>query len=147
MDQHTETPTEAPPEIKPPAKKSPALKIIGCGCLGLIVLGAIAGALMFTVISKALKSNAPFKDSIAAVQANAAAIEALGEPIKPGLIPSGSINVENAGGTVNFTIPVKGPKGSGTITVIGTKTGGVWNYETWQLKVVGREGVIPLAKK
>lgn len=102
---------------------------------------------MFTLIGKALKNNAPFKDSIAAVQANAEAVGALGEPIKPGLIPSGNISVENASGTVNFTIPVKGPKGSGTITVIGTKMDGVWSYETWQLKVVGREDVIPLTKE
>lgn len=102
---------------------------------------------MFTVISKALKSNDPFKDSIAAVQTNAEAVEALGEPIKPGLIPSGSISVENATGTVNFSIPVKGPKGSGRITVIGTKAGGVWSYETWQLKVTGREDLIPLSKE
>jgi len=147
MDQQTNPPIETPPATKPPATKSPALKIIGCGCLGLIVLGAITGALMVTVIGKALKSNTPYKDSITAVQTNAVAIEALGEPIKPGWMPFGNISVENNSGTVNFIIPVKGPDGSGAITVIGTKQGGVWTYQTWQLKVEGREEVIPLAKQ
>ena len=47
----------------------------------------------------------------------------------------------------NRRITVKGPKGSGRITVIGTKAGGVWSYETWQLKVTGREDLIPLSKE
>lgn len=128
-------------------KKSPVLKYIGCGCLGIVVLGAIAGAVMVVGIGKVLKSNDPYKDSVAAVQSNPAAIEALGEPIDPGFMPSGSINVQNDSGDVEFFIPVSGPKGSGTITVKGTKAGGVWSYETWHLKVEGKQEVIPLSKK
>ncbi|MFK5921364.1 MAG: cytochrome c oxidase assembly factor Coa1 family protein [Verrucomicrobiota bacterium] len=128
-------------------KKSPVLKYIGCGCLSLVVVGVIGMVVVGLGIGKALKSNAPYKDSIVAVQANQVAIEALGEPIKPGFMLSGSINVENDGGNVTFSIPVSGPKGSGTITVKGTKAGGVWSYDTWQLKVDGREEVIELGKK
>ena len=128
-------------------KKSPILKYIGCGCLGIIILGAISGALMVVGIGKALKSNDPYKDSIAAVQSNPAAIEALGEPIEPGFMPTGNINVVNDNGEVDFSISVSGPKGAGTITVSGTKAGGVWSYETWHLKVEGQENVIPLSKK
>jgi len=136
MNQETET------------KKSPVFKIIGCGCLGLVVVGAIAGVLMVTLVGKAMKSNAPFKDSMAAVQSSPAAVEVLGEPIEPGFFVTGSINVDlNESGTVSFSIPVKGPKGSGTITVIGTKTGGAWSYQTWHLKVKGQQEVIPLSKK
>ena len=127
-------------------KKSSVLKIIGCGCLGLLVLGAVIGGVMFMGIGKALKSNAPYKDSLAAVQSNAAAIEALGEPIKPGWIPTGSVSTTNGVGKVNFNIGVSGPKGKGTISVIGTKANGVWTYQTWQLKVDGQEKVIPLGK-
>ena len=137
---------EQTPHGQQEEKKSPVLKIIGCGCLGLIVLGAIIGGVMFMGIGKALKSNAPYKDSIAAVQSNAAAIEALGEPIKPGFIPTGNISTTNGKGEVNFNIGVSGPKGAGTISVIGTKTDGKWTYQTWQLKVDGQEKVIPLGK-
>jgi len=128
-------------------KKSPVLKIIGCGCLGIVVIGAIAGVLMVTLVGKVLKGNAPYKDSVAAVQTNSAAIEALGEPIKPGFMPSGSISVENDSGEVEFFIPVKGPKGSGIITVKGTKAGGGWSYEIWHLNVEGQQDVIPLSKQ
>ena len=95
----------------------------------------------------ALKSNGPYKDSIAAVQSHPAAIEALGEPIEPGWMPSGNISVENDTGKVDFSIGVSGPKGDGTIKVIGTKSNGVWTYQTWHLKVDGQEEVIPLGKQ
>ena len=103
--------------------------------------------MMVVGIGKALKSNDPYKDSIAAVQANSAAIEAIGDPIEPGFMPSGNINVVDDSGEVDFLISVSGPKGSGTITVIGTKAAGVWSYQTWHLKVAGQEEVIPLSKK
>ncbi len=128
------------------AKKSPILKIIGCGCIGLILVGTIIGIVGFTMAGKLLKNNAPYTDSIAAVQSNPAAIKALGEPIEPGWIPSGNISVENNTGKVDFSIGVSGPDGSGTIKVVGTKADGVWTYQTWHLKVDGEEKVIPLGK-
>ena len=128
-------------------KKSPVLKYIGCGCLGLIVVAVIGGALMVMGFGKAMKSNAPYKDSMVAVQGNAVAIEALGEPIKAGFMPSGNISINNGVGEVSLTIPVSGPKGAGTITVKGSRLDGVWSYDTWQLKVDGQQEVIPLANK
>lgn len=85
----------------------------------------------------AIKSSAPYKDSIATVEKNSSAVEALGQPIEPGLFISGKINISNGKGTANMSIPVKGPKGSGTIQVEGTKASGSdqWNYTTWQLNL------------
>lgn len=125
---------------QPPAGKSSGGKIaaiIGCGCLGLILIGVAVGGLIFWGAGKALKSNAPYTDSIAAVQSNPAAAAALGSPIKPGFFPSGSININNGEGTVDFTIPVSGPEAKGSIRVVGAKPAGseTWIYETWQLEV------------
>ncbi len=126
--------------------------LLGCGCGGiLLAVGAVVAFLVFGIggiggLGAALKSNAPYTDSVTAVQSNAAAIEALGEPIEPGWMPSGNISVENNTGKVDFSIGVSGPKGTGTIKVIGTKANGVWTYQTWHLKVDGQEKVIPLGK-
>lgn len=126
-------------------KKTPVGKIIGCGCVALVLLGLLAGAGIFFGVTKILKSNAPYNDSIAAVQANPAAVAALGEPIKPGLIPTGNISINNGDGTVDFAIPVSGPKGSGKVHVEGTKkNGGPWIYQVWELKVEGAPEPIPL---
>lgn len=92
------------------------------------------------------KSAQPYKDSIAAVEKSQAAKEALGEPIKPGFMPSGNISVENDTGTVDYSIPVSGPNGKGTIKVQGTKSGGTWNYDVWELRVDGDPNPIPLGQ-
>ena len=136
--------------IEQPGKSSTGkiIGLIGCGCLGLIIIGVVVGGGIFYGVGKALKSNDPYRDSIAAVETNSDAIAALGEPIEPGFIPSGNINVNNGVGDVDFSIPVSGPKGSGTIHVKGTKASGSapWVYEVWELTVEGKPDPILLSK-
>ena len=136
--------------IEQPGKSSTGkiIGLIGCGCLGLILIGILIGGGIFYGVGKALKSNDPYRDSIAAVGTNPDAIAALGEPIEPGFFPSGSINSNNGVGDVDFSIPVSGPKGSGTIRVKGTKASGSapWVYEVWDLTVEGGSQPIPLSK-
>ena len=120
---------------------------IGCGCGALILIGLAVVALIFWGVTKAIKSNAPYPDSITALQGNQAAIDALGSPIEPGFFPSGSINLNNGEGTVDFSIPVYGPNGEGTVRVVGTKPARseVWIYDTWQLDIEGADS-IPLGQ-
>ena len=135
--------SDAPPL---PEQKANVGKIIGCGCAALLLLAIGGGALGVMGFSKLMKGNAPYTDTIAAVQANTEAITALGEPIEPGFFPTGSININNGHGTVEFQIGVSGPKGSGTVFVKGEKPAGsgAWIYETRELKVDGQESPIPL---
>lgn len=136
--------------IEEPGKNSTGkiIGIIGCGCVSLILLGAIVIGGIFFVAAKALKSADAYTESIAAVESNADATAALGTPIEPGFMPSGSININNGEGDIDFTIPVSGPNGKGTIVVKGKKPSGspVWIYDTWQLEVEGRTEPIPLSK-
>ncbi len=129
-------------------KKTPVGKIIGCGCLALLVVAILGGGGIFFGVTKMLKSNAPYKDAIAAAESNPAAIAALGEPIKPGMFPSGNISINNGEGEVDFTIPVSGPNGKGNIHVRGEKPAGApaWIYDTRELKVEGQPEPIPLGK-
>jgi len=121
-------------------------KFVGCGCLALFVIGALGFGGLFYGFFKLLRNNDPYRDSIAAVQGNPAAIAALGEPIKPGIFMTGNISFNNDSGSVNFRIPVSGPKGKGTIQVRGTRanshTG--WVYDVWELRVKGQPDPIPL---
>ena len=97
-------------------------------------------------VTKLLKSNAPYKDAITAVESNPAAVAALGEPIKPGLLPSGNISINNGEGEVDLQIPVSGPNGKGKIHVKGSKPSGApaWVYSTRELRVEGQPDPIPL---
>lgn len=127
-------------------KKSPVGKIIGFGCLGLFILAILCGGGGVFMMSKIMKSNEPYTSSIAAAQGNAAVVEALGEPVKPGFLPSGNISVDGASGEVNLAIGISGPKGKGTIYVEGEKSAGNWNYTVREVEIAGQADRIPLGQ-
>jgi hypothetical protein len=132
-------------------EKSSAGKIIGfigCGCVGLILIGLLVGGGIFYGAMKLLKNNDPYRDSIAAVQSNQDAVDALGEPIEAGFLISGNISLNNGEGTVDFSIPVSGPNGKGSIHTVGTKPSGspTWTYTTWELAVEGKPEPIQLSR-
>ncbi|NNE91149.1 MAG: hypothetical protein HKN23_05840 [Verrucomicrobiales bacterium] len=128
-----------------PPKKSNAGKIIGCTCLGLLTVAVLGIGGCFYGIIALLKENQPYKDGVAAVQASAEAKAALGDPIKPGFLPSGNISINGENGEAAMAIPVSGPNGKGTVHVIGKLAAGAWSYETFELEVEGQTDRIPLA--
>jgi hypothetical protein len=75
-----------------------------------------------------MKSTDVYKDALARAKADPAVIEALGSPVKDGLLVSGNTNVNGASGESNLAIPISGPKGKGTIYVSAKKSLGQWNY-------------------
>ena len=105
------------------------------GCLTIIVLFAacITGFvfLMFSV----MKSSDVYKEAMARVQASQAAMDALGSPIKAGMIISGSVNTTGPSGSAQLSIPLSGPKGSGTLYLEARKRMDVWEFSAFTLKV------------
>jgi hypothetical protein len=67
-------------------------------------------------------------------------VAALGEPIESGWWITGSINVSGSSGNVDVAIPISGPKGSGTLYVVGTRSAGRWQYSTMEVELSGRPG-------
>ena len=105
------------------------------GCLLVVLLvGAFIASILFFVFSM-MKSNEAYRHSLETARQNPAVVAALGEPIHEGWLVSG--NFEESGGTgqAQFSIPVSGPKGSGTIYVEARKSAGQWNYSTMVLEV------------
>jgi hypothetical protein len=92
----------------------------------------------------AIKSSEPYKYAVAQAEANPQVVAALGTPIKTGFMVSGNINLNNDAGNADLSIPVSGPKGSGTIHVVGTKTGGVWTYNSVTFQAAGSPQPIDL---
>lgn len=113
--------------------------LIGCGCVGLILIAGLVGGGIFYGVMKLLKNNDPYRDSITAVQSNRAALDALGEPIEARYFVSGNVSLNTGESTVDISIPVFGPKGKGSIHTVGTKPSGspTWIYTTWELAVEG----------
>ncbi len=99
---------------------------LGCFSIALLFVAFVASVVV--IVFSAVKSTDVYKDALARAKAQPAVIEALGSPIREGFLVSGNTNVNGASGEANLSIPVFGPKGTGTIYVSATKSLGRWNY-------------------
>jgi cytochrome oxidase complex assembly protein 1 len=102
--------------------------VVPIGCLGVAAFFLIFAASIVIIVFSAMKSTDLYKDALTRATENPAVIEALGSPIKAGLLVSGNTNVNGASGEANLSIPISGPKGKGTVYVAATKSLGRWNY-------------------
>jgi len=127
-------------------KKTPVGKVLGFGCLGLLVLGFVCGAIGIFMMSKLFKNSEPYASALSRAQQNTSVIEALGQPIEPGFLPSGSFSTSGPSGEVSLAIGVSGPKEKGTIYVEGKKAAGNWNYSVLEVEVDGQSTRIPLGQ-
>ena len=108
--------------------------VVCCGGITAIV-GGVFGM---------IKSSEPYKHALAQAQTNPQVTAALGTPIEAGFFAGGNINLNNNDGDANLVIPVKGPKGSGTVVVVGKKNNGLWTYETLEFVQTGSQQRIDL---
>jgi len=87
----------------------------------------IAGILFF--VTSMMKNSEPFNDSLQTASQSPEIIEALGEPIEPGLLVLGSISLSNNDGEVEINYSISGPRDEARVFVKGSKSDGVWTYE------------------
>jgi hypothetical protein len=105
---------------------------------------ALFGSL-FGGIFYALGNSEAYKLAVSKLQANTAAMSALGAPISTG-IPSGEISTKDDSGEAKLTFSVTGTKAKGQLHVEALKKGGVWSLKVLNLKIDGRDDVIDLLK-
>lgn len=131
-------------------RKSRNVWLLSCGIITavLILIFACTAFILgiFAVVFGAMRSSTPYQEALYAVQTDATAIDALGEPIEASWLMSGSINTNGNSGDASFSIPVSGPRGKGTIFVEAQKSAGVWHYDQLYLQVEGHPNPIPLSK-
>jgi hypothetical protein len=114
--------------------------------LGLILAVAVFGFSIFAIftgVSAALKSSEPYKVAVARARADDKVGAALGKPLDEGF-PMGTINTNNNTGDVDFSIPISGPKGKGTIYVVGTRSGATWTYSKMSVTITATGETIDL---
>jgi len=121
-------PRTAPPPPPPPAKKSGCWKWGALGCLAVIVIGAIGIGVLVVFVFGAIKSTDVYKEALSRAQNDPRVIAALGSPIKSGFFLSGNVNVNNNNGTANFSFPISGPKGKGSVHAVATRDSSGWHY-------------------
>lgn len=126
-----------PPPL--PAQKSSAGKwvLLGCGgCLGLVVLCAAFSVGIYFFAMNVIQKTDVYADAFKRVQNSTEVQGALGTPIATGWTFSGSVNYSNDIGNANFTVPVTGPKGEGTLVVKAHKPSGTaWHYAVLEVQL------------
>lgn len=98
------------------------------GCFSIAALFAVFVGSIVLIVFSAMKSTDVYREALDRARQHPAVIEALGSPVKDGLLVSGNTNVNGASGESNLAIPISGPKGKGTIYLSATKSLGRWNY-------------------
>lgn len=108
---------------------------------GIVLFGGIFGGVFY-----ALKSSEAYQLGVSRLQANAAAVSALGAPISAGF-PNGKISFEGESGEAALQFSASGPKASGQVTLEAVRKNGVWSLTVLKLKIDGRDEEIDLLKE
>ena len=112
------------PQAQP--KKTSPWVWVGIGC-GVAFVGLIAFiAFIVVVVFGAMRSSEPYKEAVRRAQSDPRVIAALGSSTEATFFVSGNIQTENHEGRAKLDIPMRGPKGSGTLHVEATKMRGRW---------------------
>jgi hypothetical protein len=110
--------------------------VVILACSGLAGLGLLGA---FT----AIKASDPYTESLDRATNNEEVSSKLGQPIEPGFMVQGNINLKNDGGQADLSYSISGPNGSGNVHVRGDKAGGAWSYEKMDV-TIGEGNVIDL---
>ena len=113
--------------------------------LATFLLGGLALVFgLFALIMGTIRSSDVAKASVAMAQSNRQVAQQLGSPIEEGWLLSGSVNVSNASGDADLSVPISGPKGKGTVYITAHKSAGRWHYSMMQVAIDGSDEKIDL---
>jgi hypothetical protein len=124
-------------------ERNPLWKI-PLGCLILILLLGGFGVVVLTIVTTSFRNSDVYKQALSRAEANPQVQEQIGEPMKPGRLISGQLNVTGSTGNANLSIPITGPRGSGRVRAVAYKSGGVWHFTCLQVDVLGQPAAIDL---
>ncbi|MBC8755610.1 hypothetical protein H2O64_13110 [Kordia sp. YSTF-M3] len=117
------------------------------GCLTLIALFVVFIIAIFFTVTSMMKESTPYIESYQTAATNSYVIDRLGEPIEQKGTLQGNISITNNDGEANLTIPIRGPKGKGTIHVIGYKYNGKWSYDKMAIFIDASNETIDLLEE
>jgi hypothetical protein len=128
----------SPPQPPLPSPSKTNWWLIGCGgCLGLLLIGALGFGALFFGVMKVIKSSDPYKIAVDGAIRSPEVQAELGTPITTGWMIQGSVNSNISNGvtneTANLTIPLKGPKASGSLHYAAARTGDKWDVSDYSV--------------
>ena len=115
--------------------------VVPCGCGTALVVGAAIVFGIAMVAMGAIKSTTPYQEGLALAERHPQVIEALGNPVEPGWLLSGNVNISGSSGEADFSVPLKGPEGKGTLYIKATKETDEWTVHLAEVKVDGGDRI------
>jgi hypothetical protein len=107
------------------------------GCLSVVLVAVVFVAAVAYLAFGSIKSTYVYQEAMAKTRSNAAVVRELGEPIEPGWLISGRINVTESSGDADMSIPVRGPKKSGKVYASAVKKLGKWDFSALEVEIEG----------
>ena len=107
----------------------------GCLTLVLLVCGFVAAIFLF--VFSIMKTSEAFQHSMETARKDPEVVAALGTPIQEGWFVTGNTEENGPTGQAQLSIPIKGPKGGGTLYVEARKSAGEWRYATMVVELDG----------
>ena len=101
-------------------------RLLPVGCLGLAAIIALFAGAVMLLVTTVMKSSDVYKTAMQRARDNPQVRSALGTPIKPGWLLTGTIKTSGARGYARLRIPISGPKAEGTLLAVATKAHGRW---------------------
>jgi hypothetical protein len=109
-------------------------------------------AIFFAGLFSSLRGSEPYRTALELANSDSRVLSELGQPVTGGFMVFGSIKknvaIQNGSSTadeaITLSIPVSGPKGSGTIEVEAAKSGGKWTYSKMLVLVPSRKTPLDL---
>src|SRR4030095_7438097 len=80
------------------------------GCLTIVLMAVVFVAAVFYFVFGSIKSSYAYREAMTKTRSNAAVVRELGEPIEPGWLISGRIDVNESSGEHDGRIPVSRPQ-------------------------------------
>lgn len=117
------------------------------GCLTLIIIGMVFIGSIFFGVTKMFKNATPYEYALEQASQNREVTLILGNTIESDGMISGNISIENHSGYADFSIPIKGSKGTGRVFVVAEKKNGEWIYEKLYVLIKETQEEINLLEK
>lgn len=121
--------------------------IPGCGCVGVILLFVFGAGAAFFGIKNFVKNATPYEYAVEQAINNPEVLQLLGDPVETDGVMSGNVSIQNESGSANFTVPLKGSLGTGTLVVVAERFDGEWVYEDLVVIVNDSQNEINLLAK
>jgi hypothetical protein len=109
--------------------------IVPVGCLTPILVCGGFLTLILVFVFGLIRSSEPYTHSLEAARANPGLREAIGAPMEPDFLVTGSIETSGPSGTAELAYGLTGPDGEATVYVIARKQAGQWEYRTLEAEL------------